>query len=330
MMSRAALLPLPLDTLLPSTHNASLPFFVLYATPIDEDFPPLYDLLHKLAASLVNPPRLQFAVRWKPDNKGEQTPKSLPHFSASLEVKEGSIPALSSADAAREFLFAIPVPVSDHSSLSELGLRATAHILNSDDPLATFASVAATVPVLASKLTTVAVPDNFSDIVEARSLKPSFTINGIRVPEEEIEAFALIRRLRAERSIVTEVQHVNVHLSFKAARDMIMAKGLSGAEEVAGQNDKNLVKPSPSNPLKIVNLADALKGLPPLFVHGSFMDGGEWARASKVTVRLRKSLPQSTPTRPIRRRRLTLLPSPPFTLSPISIPSRAANLRKRL
>lgn len=54
-----------------------------------------------------------------------------------------------------------------------------------------------------------------------------------------------------------------------------MASGLTEAEEVQGRAEKNLIKPSRANPLRIVNLVDATEGLPLKFVRASYIEGGE-------------------------------------------------------
>lgn len=91
------------DVLLPAERDAALPFVVLYATPVDEEFPALYDLLSALAQPKFGRPRLQFAVRWKPDTQAAEQPRPIPLFSAKLDVKEGSIPAVELADISGEF-----------------------------------------------------------------------------------------------------------------------------------------------------------------------------------------------------------------------------------
>lgn len=94
------------DVLLPAKRDTALPFVVLYATPVDEEFPALYDLLSALAQPKFGRSRIQFAVRWKPDTLTAEEPRPIPLFSAKLDVKEGSIPAVESGDLSGE-LFAV-------------------------------------------------------------------------------------------------------------------------------------------------------------------------------------------------------------------------------
>lgn len=87
-----------LDKLLPAVRDRALPFVVLYATPEDEEFPALYDLLSTLAQPKFGAPRIQFAVRWKPHSKDLEVARPIPLFSAKLEVKEGSVASVDAAD----------------------------------------------------------------------------------------------------------------------------------------------------------------------------------------------------------------------------------------
>ncbi|ORY74278.1 hypothetical protein BCR35DRAFT_306724 [Leucosporidium creatinivorum] len=245
------------DVLLPAKRDTALPFVVLYATPVDEEFPALYDLLSALAQPKFGRPRLQFAVRWKPDTQAAAERRPIPLFSAKLDIKEGSIPAVDSAD------------------LSELGVRATAHILKSEDPLSTFVSLAANLPIVAPQLSTLVptLPDDLAATVQAHPIEPSFTINGVPIPFDKIEPLALIRHLRAERPAVSQLQGLHKELVHRDAREALMAEGLSEAEEIQGRAEKNLIKPSPANPLKIVNLVEATEGLPKSFIHSSYIEG---------------------------------------------------------
>lgn len=65
-----------------------------------------------------------------------------------------------------------------------------------------------------------------------------------------------------------------------------MAKGLTDAEMIQGRAEKNLIKPSPANPLKIVNLLEATGGLPKSFIQASYIEGGELTDSMNFTSRL--------------------------------------------
>lgn len=155
-------------------------------------------------------------------------------------------------------------------------MRAVTHILKSDDPLSTFVSLAANLPVVAPQLSTLVptLPDDLAATVQAHPIEPSFTINGVSIALDKIEPLALIRQLRAERPAVAQLQSLHKDLTHRDAREALMAYGLTEAEEIKGRAEKNLIKPSPANPLKIVNLVEATDGLPKSFIHSSYIEGG--------------------------------------------------------
>lgn len=100
------------------------------------------------------------------------------------------------------------------------------------------------------------------------------------IPFDKIEPLALIRHLRAERPALHQIEELHKDLTYRVAREAMMASGLTEAEEVQGRAEKNLIKPSRANPLKIVNLVDATEGLPLKFVRASYIEGGEHLSSS--------------------------------------------------
>jgi hypothetical protein len=306
------------DALLPAERDASLPlpFVVLYATPVDEEFPALYDLLSALAQPKFGRPRLQFAVRWKPDTRADDEYRPVPLFSAQLDLKEGSIAAVESSDLSGErFALYSDEKKADSFLSPELGIRATTHILKSDDPLSTLVSLAANLPIVAPQLSTLVptLPDDLAAAIQAHPVEPSFTINGVLIPFDKIEPLALIRHLRAERSAVAQLQSLHKDLTHRDAREALMARGLTEAEEIKGRAEKNLIKPSPANPLKIVNLVEATEGLPKSFIHASYIEGGELTDLRSLVPKLTLFPPQSHPTMARMPSESTLPPSPPST-----------------
>jgi len=75
------------DHFLPAERDESLPLVVLYAAPSDEQFVPLFEGLYALAARAK--PRLQLAVRWKPDTGAERVQGYVPDFAVEAVIKDG-------------------------------------------------------------------------------------------------------------------------------------------------------------------------------------------------------------------------------------------------
>lgn len=54
--------------------------------------------MYALSQPKIGPPRVQFAIRWKPDSKMPTSGRRLSGFGATLEIEEGSVAALSEAN----------------------------------------------------------------------------------------------------------------------------------------------------------------------------------------------------------------------------------------
>jgi hypothetical protein len=78
----------PFDHYLPETRDETVPVVVLYAAPTDENFPVLFEVLYKLAKPQFGQPRIQFALRWKPDTQAAAE-YDYPDFAVKAVVKSG-------------------------------------------------------------------------------------------------------------------------------------------------------------------------------------------------------------------------------------------------
>lgn len=126
-----------------------------------------------------------------------------------------------------------------------LGLRATAHILSSSSPLEAFTNFTSSFPLLASHLSTLVptIPEELEEEVgifqmsSPLSQRPAFYLNGMPLPESSVDPFALLRSMRRERKIVTDIQGLSSHMKTKQARDVLMHEGI-GAAAVGGTTSK--------------------------------------------------------------------------------------------
>lgn len=76
---------------LSDNFDSSLPVAVLYASPTEPGFDPLFKLLRQLSAvgsADVASPRVRFALRWKPESTTNQSKLVLSGYGAGLDIKK--------------------------------------------------------------------------------------------------------------------------------------------------------------------------------------------------------------------------------------------------
>lgn len=120
---------------------------------------------------------------------------------------------------------------------AELGLRSTAYILSSSDPLSTFVELTSNFPLLASQLAQLVphVDGALASEIETNQLKHptlfrnSFSINGVALSDADVDPFALLRIMRKERQFVLDVEQLDQNISIKQAREILMHKGIGAA-----------------------------------------------------------------------------------------------------
>lgn len=123
-----------------------------------------------------------------------------------------------------------------------LGLRAASYILSSEEPLKAFTHLTSSFPLLASQLSTLHPdpnPELNSELLSNQMSFPaasvnSFSINGLTIPVDEVEPFALLRLMRKERKLINDLQGLNGNISTRHAREWIMSGVLAKANSVLG------------------------------------------------------------------------------------------------
>ncbi|KAK4053476.1 killer toxin resistant protein [Microbotryomycetes sp. JL201] len=253
-VERRAILDAPFDILYPRQKDKNLPFFSLFGSSTDPAFGALYNLLHDLAEQNKTPSRVQFSVRWISDPKVPTYPMSIAFAESTLHLDPDSVPQ---------------VPVAD---LPQLSLRAAAHILASSDPLTTMVDVTQNLPIIAPRLAELhpVPPARIERAMKVTSLPTTFAINGNFI--HSVTPGGLIRELLAERKILADLVGLSKRLGYTNALDIVMAPNQKASESIKGRGNNNVVKPTPENPLKVVNLVDALKDVPSLFTEHSFIE----------------------------------------------------------
>lgn len=73
----------PFDHSLPSPISSTLPIVILYASPSDSTFAPLFNLVYELSSAS----RLQLVMRWKPEDRGVKERLVLSGYGAGLDIK---------------------------------------------------------------------------------------------------------------------------------------------------------------------------------------------------------------------------------------------------
>ncbi|GJN89390.1 hypothetical protein Rhopal_002370-T1 [Rhodotorula paludigena] len=201
-----------------------------------------------------HPPRLQFVLRWKPSAAAHaaQTKLVLSGYGAALDIKKSDYLAIDDRLTAQhgeassgkvekpdEPLLEIegdivpkmePVKKSD---VAELSVRAAQFISESKDPFKAFVDITSAFPRLASHLPAlVPHPDphlmsevSMNQMSSAVAMRPSFFLNGILLPESDVEPFALLRLMRKERGYINQLQSLGSRFTGQDARNMLINGG---------------------------------------------------------------------------------------------------------
>ncbi|GAA5919728.1 hypothetical protein JCM1841_000772 [Sporobolomyces salmonicolor] len=241
----------PFDRLLPTIRDDSLPLVVLYGAPSDEAFPGLFELLHGLASPRAGAPRLQFALRWKPDT-GREHELSLGHFAAEAEIKEGV-----------ETLAAEP--------LSDLSMRASTWITQSENPFGALSQVASSLPLLLPQLSSIPAANTLLSVSKSLSENNFVTLNGILISTTSgLEFGALLEAMRINGKLMRDISSV-IRVTDELAKSIVINSSITFEEPK--KTASGLAVPTESKPLRFVNLAQAFKGLSPKLIRASFLEG---------------------------------------------------------
>ncbi|KAG0659060.1 hypothetical protein C6P46_005356 [Rhodotorula mucilaginosa] len=271
-------LPLPnrtvyyaVDHVSPAGANDHLDRVVLYGSPVSPAFPELFHFLYHLSITKIaphvnpktgqtrsgppRPPRIQFALRWKPSSRAQMTREKLVlgGYGAMLDVKKSDYLAIddrvtgstAAAEAGvgkaepSEPILEIegdappkmePVKKAD---IAELSVRTAQFIHSAQDPFSAFVDLTSAFPRLASHLP-VLVPDPSPHLISEVSTnqmtsplarRPAFFLNGKHLTEDEVEPFALLRIMRKERKIINDLLGLEAQMTGADARHILIAGG---------------------------------------------------------------------------------------------------------
>lgn len=106
-------------------------------------------------------------------------------------------------------------------------------MLSADDPFDAFVNITAAFPRLASQLATLVPTPNprlvdevsTNQITAAVSRGPAFFLNGKLLSEADVEPFALLRLMRAERKILNDLIDLHRSMTGGVARHLLAAGG---------------------------------------------------------------------------------------------------------
>ncbi|GAA5989455.1 hypothetical protein JCM10908_000480 [Rhodotorula pacifica] len=262
------------DHVSPKGANNHLDRVVLYGSPVSSSFPELFRFLYHLSipthvsainpksaqtsfnshAPAVHPPRIQFALRWKPSKAVQKTKRKLVlgGYGAALDIKKSdylaiddrvtgaSAPSKANGETkASEPVLEIggdgpakmePVKKAD---IAELSVRTAQFIHSAQDPFSAFVDLTSAFPRLASHLPTL-VPDPSPHLISEVSTnqmrssltrRPAFFLNGKQLSEDEVEPFALLRLMRQERKIINDLLSLDARMTGEDARNILIAGG---------------------------------------------------------------------------------------------------------
>ncbi|SCZ98554.1 BZ3500_MvSof-1268-A1-R1_Chr3-1g05461 [Microbotryum saponariae] len=220
----------PFDHLSPrpptsTSTSAPPPLVIFYASPSSPAFIEWYELLTRLA--IEEPPRIEYALRWKSAAGSADEPLVLSGYGAGLDIKKSDYLAiddrLTSGEAAHDAATDEPIDSSEAIKMEPikkkdiplLGVRSTSYILSDPSPLSAFTRLTSSFPLLASKLSSLVptVPIDLLQEIQTNSLlptglHPSFKLNGLLIPEAQVDPFVLVRLMRKERKFLTQLQHL--------------------------------------------------------------------------------------------------------------------------
>lgn len=252
---------MPFDHLWPAPErNETLPLAILHAEPSSMSFQPLLQTLLRVLdipekhdarlhlSQLAQRARVQVALRWRPLKPSLEQANGmvLSGYGAALDIKKSeylaiddrqtttSAPAADDDDENAEHVQLTPVKKSDVAYLS---LRAAAHVLAAESPLDELVSLTGSFPLRAAQLASKQRPSDDALARESSDNKmqnplaslpgPSFLVNGIPLTPSEVDPFALMRILRAERTLIQDILAVHHKLHFRFARDLLMHPNIS-------------------------------------------------------------------------------------------------------
>ncbi|GAA6037240.1 hypothetical protein JCM8097_008638 [Rhodosporidiobolus ruineniae] len=235
------------DHIYQGERNESLPLVVLYATPTDEAFPELFNALVSLARPRFGIPRLQFALRWKPDT-GAPVVQGLPDFTVEAQVNSG-------------------FEVSQVKDVKDFGARALAYIDGADDKLQALFDIATSLPSIASAVLDTA--PRF-DLAESK-LSEQLSINGVQLEPSRLTHTDLLVQLDAERQLFKEIATAALGFTSEAAKEIVIGADIT--LEGGRKSAVSLAVPTDDRPLVFVNLPQAFANLTGLFTRGSYIEG---------------------------------------------------------
>ncbi|GAA6063990.1 hypothetical protein JCM10212_002422 [Sporobolomyces blumeae] len=239
------------DRLLPPTRSEKLPLVVLYASPTDEAFPALFDLVYNLAKPAWGQPRLQFALRWKA-NSDSDTEYPLQRFDATASVVSG-------------------VETGPHAS--DLSTLAVSRIAAAEDQLAALVDVTSSLPLSVADLAQDLAPSELLALCDSTKDTDFVSINGVRVlTETTFDARDLLNAIRVDGRLLHSLSSI-IYADDKLAHAILTEASTLFTLEEPKKGAKGPVLPTEEQPLEFVNLVEAMAGLPPVLTRRSFIEG---------------------------------------------------------
>ena len=145
---------------------------------------------------------------------------------------------------------------------SDIRIRAIEYITRSDNPLQKLVDFVTETPLVASKLDEVdaATAAELASKLDKEDLQPSFMINGHEIDLKTLDIAHILEDMRAQRKTLSGILNDHLGLNAGIVRDL-------ATHDASAEDDD--VEP------ELIDLAQAVEGLPRTLTGLSFLEGGE-------------------------------------------------------
>ncbi|KAL9602944.1 MAG: hypothetical protein Q9219_001469 [cf. Caloplaca sp. 3 TL-2023] len=244
---------LPFDRVLGDDPGNGSPPSVLYADITS----PLFGQFHRTISSTARNGRTSYRIRYRPAPSSSKRPLVMNGYGVELALKRTDYIVIDDrGEEVREEAPEISNPVPEEvfsdaeeledlkplsaSELSALGLKAASFVMSSDDPFNTLIKLSQDFPKHSSAITRRNVSTDLLD--EHRKnrellLPAGYNVvwmNGMQVEARQMDAFALLERMRRERSLVSNLQGIG----FSGLEAVKLLSHSSIAESKVGGEDQ--------------------------------------------------------------------------------------------
>ncbi|KAL8696535.1 MAG: hypothetical protein Q9224_002745 [Gallowayella concinna] len=254
---------LPFDRVLGGARGQESHPSILYADITS----PLFGQFHQTISSTARNGQTSYRIRYRPSQSSTTRPLAMKGYGVELALKRTDYIVIDDrGDDAKDEIPEIPGPDSEQivleaeeladlkplssSELRGLGLKTASFVMGSDDPFDTLIKISQDFPKHSSAITKRNVSEELRD--EHRNnreilLPAGYNVvwmNGMQVEARQMDAFALLERMRRERSLVGSLSDI----------------GISGSEAVRLLSQPNIAESKVEGEVQRYDYRDTLEG----------------------------------------------------------------------